>query len=383
VSAERQARLALTRLCEPGSWRVHAAVEAVGAEEVVARLRAGEPVGAVPPAVVEGARLRAERYNAAEDADALRRCGARLVCPGDDEWPAHRLTWFRDVKEAPPLALHVRGREQLAELVERSVGMVGARAASAYGVHVAGDLALGAADRGWTVLSGAAYGVDGAAHNGALSSADGRTLAVLASGVDVPYPKGHERLIQRIGARGLLVSEVPPGSPPTRLRFLIRNRLIAALSVGTVVVEAAVRSGSLTTARQARELDRVVMAVPGPVTSGTAGGSNGLLRRGAICVTSAAEVLDAVGVLGDDAAAEPRGPVQARDALSETVRQVLDAVPVAAWAAETTIARAAGVPTLTVLQVLPPLQVAGLVEQGMSGWRLTGLGAGRPTRAAP
>ncbi|MCA1711145.1 MAG: DNA-processing protein DprA [Actinobacteria bacterium] len=382
MNPERQARSTLTRLCEPGSWAVHDAVEAEGAEEVVARLSAGKPVGRIPATAVEGARLRAEQYDPAGDAAALTRCGARLLCPGDDEWPEHRLTWFPNMKEAPPLALHVRGPAHLADVVERSVGIVGARAASAYGVHVAGELALGLADRGWTVLSGAAYGVDGAAHSGALCSAEGAgTVAVLASGVDVPYPKGHDRLITRIAEHGLLVSEVPPGSPPTRLRFLVRNRLIAALSLGTVVVEAAVRSGSLTTARQARELNRVVMAVPGPVTSGTAAGSNALLRGDALCVTRAAEVLEAVGAYGADAAENQRAPETARDALSETVRQVLDAVPVRDWAGESTIARAAGLPALTVLQVLPPLEVAGLVERGMSGWRLTGLGAGRPARA--
>jgi DNA processing protein len=189
-------------------------------------------------------------------------------------------------------------------------------------------------------------------------------------------------LLDRIAADGLVVSELPPGCAPTRSRFLVRNRVIAALSVGTVVVEAAVRSGSLTTARQAGDLGRVLMAVPGPVTSAMSAGSHQLLREGAVCVTSAADVLDAVGALSDDAAVPLRGPASPRDGLSETVRQVLDAVPVRSWAGEASIARTAGVAALTVQQILPPLQVAGLVEQSLQGWRLTALGAGRPVRAA-
>jgi DNA processing protein len=162
----------------------------------------------------------------------------------------------------------------------------------------------------------------------------------------------------------------------------VRNRLIAALSMGTVVVEAALRSGSLTTARQARDLGRYLMAVPGPVTSVMSTGCHKLLRNGAQCVTSAAEVLDVVGALILDAAPEQRGPTTPRDTLPDLLRRVLDAVPVRKWAGPASIAKTAGVATLTVQQVLPPLQVAGLVEQSLSGWRLTPLGAGRPSRAA-
>jgi len=271
------------------------------------------------------------------------------------------------------------------EVVEKSVSMVGARAATAYGSHVAGELALGVADRGWAIVSGGAYGIDGAAHRGALCSTAAATLAVLACGIDVSYPKGHDQLLGRIAAEGLLVSEHPPGCAPTRSRFLVRNRLIAALSVGTVVVEAAVRSGSLTTARQAAELGRVLMAVPGPVTSEMSSGAHQLMRaQNAICVCSAAHVLDAVGAIGADASDEPRAAANPRDELAEHLRRVLDAVPVRQWAGEASIARTAGVSAAVVQQSLPPLQVAGLVEQSLQGWRLTALGAGRPapSRAA-
>ena len=380
---DRLARVALARVCEPGTRSVYAAVEELGAPAVWTELRAGRPPGRVRATTAEGARLRAERYDPLDDLRALERLGGRVVVPSDREWPADRLSWGGDLREPPPLVLFVRGPHPLADCVERSVALVGARAATAYGGHVAGELGLGVADRGWTVVSGGAYGIDGQAHRGALSAQAAPTVAVLACGVDVAYPRGHTSLLDRIAADGLVVSELPPGCAPTRSRFLVRNRVIAALSVGTVVVEAAVRSGSLTTARQAGDLGRVLMAVPGPVTSAMSAGSHQLLREGAVCVTSAADVLDAVGALSDDAAVPQRGPASPRDGLSETVRQVLDAVPVRSWAGEASIARTAGVATLTVQQVLPPLQVAGLVEQSLEGWRLTALGAGRPARAAP
>ena len=203
---------------------------------------------------------------------------------------------------------------------------------------------------------------------------------MLACGVDVAYPRGNDRLLARTAERGLVVSELPPGSTPTRARFLVRNRLIAALTLGTVVVEAAARSGSLATADRARELGRHLMAVPGPVTSALSAGCHALLRDGATCVTRAEEVLDLVGVLGADAATPVRGPASARDDLSETVRRVLEAVPVRGGAGEAALARDAGVSTLVVQQVLPPLLVHGLVERTSLGWRLTALGAGRPAR---
>lgn len=383
--AERAARLALARLVEPGSWPVHDAVAEHGPVEVVAALRRGVAVGRLSPALVAGAHLRAQSSD--RDDDDPRRlvgCGARLVCPGDDEWPQERLGWARSGGQlaAPPLALFARGTALLAEVVERSVAVVGARAASPYGEHVAAELALNLADRGVSVVSGGAYGIDGAAHRAALSSAGhGRTVAVLASGVDVPYPRGHGRLLARVAGSGLVVSEHPPGATPTRARFLVRNRLIAALACGTVVVEAALRSGSLSTAGRARDLLRPVMAVPGPLTSALSAGCHALLRddegEGAVLVTSAAEVLAVVGRLGEDDVAPARGPQRLHDDLPLLVRSVLEAVPVTGGVGEAELARAAGVPVLAVQQTLPALLVAGLVRQCDTGWVLTPLGAGR------
>lgn len=380
---ERLARLALARLVEPGSWLVHDAVQAHGAPQVVAALRAGRPIGQVTKAVAQGAQVRGAGLNPEHDLQRLHETAGRLVLPDDDEWPEHRLTWARGAPAlpAPPLALTVRGGPPLADVVERSVAVVGARAATAYGEHVAAELGIGLTDRGWTVLSGGAYGIDGAAHRGALASGRGPTLAVLACGVDVAYPRGNDRLLARVAEQGLLVSEHVPGVTPTRLRFLVRNRLIAALSRGTVVVEAALRSGSLSTAGRACDLQRHVMAVPGPVTSAQSAGCHGLVRSGAAeLVTGVREVLALVGAIGSDDAPPERGPERARDALPEVVRRVLDAVPVRGGAGEAALARDAGVPVLVVQQVMPPLLVAGLVQRCETGWRLTPLGAEKPPR---
>lgn len=217
---------------------------------------------------------------------------ARFVIPGDLEWPQQ----LNDL-QAPPIGLYVRGEADLRMLALSSIAIVGSRAASAYGVRVASDLAADLAERGWSIVSGAAFGIDAAAHRGALA-VGGLTAAVLANGIDEAYPRAHTDLIRRISENGVVLSEVPPGSHPTRARFLTRNRLIAALTRGTVVVEAALRSGSLRTASQAEDLLRVVMAVPGPIDSpSSAGAHRWIAERRAELVTSAAEVIELVGSL--------------------------------------------------------------------------------------
>lgn len=393
MTTDRLARAALSRVFEPGSDAVAATVADLGAVEVWERLRDGLDVPGLSKAHVAGARGRAEACDPEADLARAAACGARLVVPGDVEWPEHRLWWSRDPgragtasgrgvepqelrrDEAPPLSLWVRGRHDLAAAVERSVAVVGARAATPYGTHVATELGFGLADRDWTVVSGGAYGIDGAAHSGALSADRAPTVAVLACGVDVAYPKGHDRLLGRVVEQGLVVSELPPGAMATRLRFLVRNRLIAALTSSTVVVEAARRSGSLSTARLAAALTRPVLAVPGPVTSAASVGTHGLLRDGAVLVTCVTDVLSSSGAVGEVADDDRRGPRDPRDGLSAAVRRVLDAVPVRRAAGLSSIATVAGVSPLVVQQVLPPLLVAGLVERQPDGWRLTALGA--------
>ncbi len=274
----------------------------------------------------------------------------------------------------PPLGLWVRGFARLDLLVERSVALVGSRASTAYGEHVTGELAHGLSSRGWTTVSGGAFGIDAAAHRGSLA-AGGPTVVVLACGVDRPYPTGHSTLFDRVLQDGLLVSEWPPGCAPLRHRFLVRNRLIAALTRGTVVVEAAARSGAQATAHRARSLGKVLMAVPGPVTSAMSVGCHQLLRSAgdvpAVLVTTAAEVVEAVGDLGADLVEPAAAPGTARDDLSDVARRVLDACPVRAGVPPERLATIAGCSTLDVLRVLPALELSGLVEWAGTGWRIT------------
>ena len=210
-------------------------------------------------------------------------------------------------------------------MAERAVAIVGTRASTAYGEHVAADLAAGLVERDVTVVSGGAYGIDGAAHRATLAT-DGFTVAVLAGGIDIPYPAGHAALLHRIGQQGLVVSEYPPGVRPARHRFLTRNRLVAALSGATVVVEAGARSGAANTAAWARALGRGVCAVPGPVTSSASVGCHALLRSGAELVTRAADVVELIGRVGELAPDEQR-PESALDGLGEAEQRVYDALP--------------------------------------------------------
>lgn len=310
-------------------------------------------------------RARLLTADAAADLAAGEAHGARLVLPGDMEWP----TQLDDLGETRPLGLWVHGSADLRFSCLRSVAMVGARAATAYGVHVATSVATELSAAGWAIVSGGAYGVDGAAHRGALAG-ESPTIVVLACGVDFCYPKGHHDLFAVVREQGALISECPPGVHPTRARFLVRNRVIAALSRGTVVVEAALRSGALNTANHALTLRRYLGAVPGPVTSECSAGCHQLLRQGkAVCVTNAEEVIDLMGAIGDDLAPQRRGPVLPRDALSPTTRAVLDAVPSRGGAETATIAVAAGVAMDTALSCLGALAAAGYIQRCPRGWR--------------
>lgn len=360
------------------------------------------------------------------DLAGFHRNGIRLVCPGDPEWP----TQLDALAGARPYALWLRGQADLRYCCLRSVSVVGSRAATAYGSHVSTEMAAALGERGWTVVSGGAYGIDGCGHTGALA-ADGVTVAVLACGVDYAYPRGHHDLFAGIAAQGVLVSEWPPGRTPTRRRFLIRNRVIGALSQGTVVVEAGLRSGALNTARHARDLGRPVMAVPGPVTSDVSAGCHKIIREwGAVCVTSAHDVIELLapfdgsppaaqpaadgrggghfgqqclwpdapsspGVLPteggpraesglpgesgpdrgngphhvDGAHARSRSAVLARDALDALTREVLEAVPVRG-AGPATIAVSAGLGVDAVVRSLGLLAAGGFVERCPRGWRV-------------
>ncbi|MFI7144482.1 DNA-processing protein DprA [Nonomuraea sp. NPDC050022] len=310
-------------------------------------------------------RARLESADPAADLANGERSGARFIIPGSPEWP----TQLDQLGPRRPLGLWLHGSADLRFSCLRSIAVVGARAATAYGVHVAAQFAVGFSDSGWTVVSGGAFGIDGAAHRGSLA-ADSPTVVVLACGVDVSYPTGHHELFAAARDQGVVVSECPPGVHPTRARFLIRNRLIAALSRGTVVVEAALRSGALNTAGHALSLQRHLAAVPGPITSTMSAGCHRLLReRKAVCVTSPEEVIDLVGSIGDDLAPQTRGPVVPRDTLSETTSRVLDAIPTRGAAGPASIAVAAGVSLDTALSALGGLAAAGYIERVAKGWR--------------
>ncbi|WP_307801766.1 DNA-processing protein DprA [Microbispora triticiradicis] len=376
----RLARVALMRMAEAGDAVMGRLIARHGPLDAMEQARRGR----LDPGFVREERDRggpsahhvdldrhaaawAARYrDPAADLAEGRRQGARLVVPGDAEWP----TQLDDLGHVRPLGLWVDGPANLRFSCLRSVSVVGARAATAYGTTVAAEFAMGLGGRGWTVISGGAYGIDGAAHRGALTSGS-PTIVVLACGTDVCYPSAHEDLFRVVREQGVILSEWPPGAHPTRLRFLVRNRVIAALSRGTVVVQAAARSGALNTASHASGLNRHLMAVPGPITTEVSAGCHILIRQGrAVCVTSPEEVIELVGSIGDDLAPERRGPVRPRDGLNEETRRVLEAIPARGAAGPAAIAVSAGVDIGTALACLGVLAAAGFVENADRGWRL-------------
>ncbi len=361
LSEDRRARVILSSVAEPGDRRIGRLLAEHGAVATVELLSSAN----FDPAL--HARCAARLASADPEADLGRvdAVGGRFVIPGDLEWPSQ----LGDLGDAAPWALWIRGAADLRMSALRSVAVVGARAATSYGTHVASSIAADLALSGWAVVSGGAFGIDAAAHHGALA-AGGVTVAVLACGVDVAYPPRHDSLFERIAADGVLVSEVPPGAVPHRTRFLIRNRLIAALTRGIVVVEAALRSGALATAHDAARLNRPVLGVPGPVTSAMSTGVHRELRAGALLVTNAAEVIEAVGELGIDLAPEPYESSTPRDRLDLLSRRVLDAVPTKRGLSVDSIARAAGVAPAEATTALALLELGDFVCFGESGWVL-------------
>lgn len=354
---DRWARVAWSHLVEPETDSVLTRIGHDGASDALGRLLAGD----------ESADGRYDQRVAALDLRqvrrALERLQVRVLVPGDAEWPQGL-----DELDQPPICLYVRGAVDLG-VVEGSVAVVGSRAATAYGLHVAAELGEGLVGRGVTVVSGAAFGIDAAAHRGALAGG-GPTVAVLARGLDRAYPQAHEGLLRAVGEHGAVVSELPLGWAPYRQRFIARNRIIAAMSVGTVVVEAGLRSGSLNTARTARNLNRHIAAVPGPVTSVQSAGCHQLVREtDATLVTDTAEVLDLMGRLGLDAVGRARAPETAESELGPVARTVWSAVPVRQAASLERMQLLTALDTTTLLGVLGQLSVQGLVVREGDGWR--------------
>ncbi|MCP2254396.1 DNA processing protein [Prauserella aidingensis] len=375
-----RARAYLLGAAEPPAPALVAFVARYGPVEAAERVRRG----AVPDPVAQETEARRGTDRSERDFARAEEAGYRLLTPEDDEWPAWPLLSL-DVATgrgaegvAPPLALWVRGTARLDEAVDGAVAVVGARAATEYGEHTAAELAHGLVTEGIGVFSGAAYGIDGAAHRGALA-AGGPTVAVLGCGLDAGYPAGHVGLLNRVAERGAVVSEYPPGAPPARHRFLVRNRLLAALTAGTVVVEAGKRSGARNTSSTAGALGKVVMAVPGPVGSATSVGCHDLIRDAyATLVGSVSDVLDTVGRLGepraDPSAPRPRRPT---DDLGPQALRVHEALGERRGRSPDEVAEESGVPLARVRAVLPELELSGLAERCETGWRLA---AGVPDR---
>jgi DNA processing protein len=405
LTDEAYARAAMTYLAEPADRWLVQLLRVHGAAVTLAAIKSGRlpgtgelggnaagqgndpglPRGRAREAIkaaMERWRTRLPELPGPEQVLAFGESGIRIVCPGDPEWPGQ----LADLEDDQPYALWLRGNADLRFSCLRSVAIVGSRAATAYGSYVAAEFAASVAACGLAVVSGGAFGVDAAAHRGALA-ADGVTVAVLACGVNVPYPTAHAELFDAIAAQGVLVSEWPPGRPVSRLRFLIRNRMIAALATGTLVVEAGQRSGAVNTARYARDLRRRLMAVPGPITSDLSAGCHQVIRewQGTL-VTSAAEVIEHLSPVGEPVPGAPpaAGPgtaarlpasrqaplVLPRDLLDLESARVLDAMPRRGGVGTVRVAQRAGLAPTTTATLLGQLATGGFVERCDDGWRL-------------
>lgn len=363
--AERHARMALSCVVEGGDLALVGLLERYAPEEIWRSLRTGTAE------TTWSVRARALQLSAIDA--VARRHGVRFVVPGDDEWPAglDDLTGAEPVQKSggAPVGLWVRGSRPLGQLVGGAVAVVGSRSSTAYGDRVAAELASALVLTGRTVISGGAYGIDASAHRGALAE-EGPTVAVLAGGLDDAYPRAHAALFGAVAASGALVSETPPGEHPTRRRFLTRNRLIAALGVGTVVVEAAVRSGARNTVSWATSMNRLVMAVPGPVSNSTSWTPHRLIRdQQATLVTGIDDLNELLSPVGESWVDRPEA-ARLLDLLDDAQRRVYEALPARGSRDAGDLALRAGVGVREALTALAGLSDRGLVLPSEQGWRL-------------
>ncbi|MFE6966574.1 DNA-processing protein DprA [Agromyces sp. NPDC057679] len=379
--AEAVARAALGFLSEPGDGVLGRLVADAGATAVLDLVVAGagpaefaaalggpgEPLAG--SSIEQGLARWRPRIDAASFERSLEqaaRVGARLLMPGDAEWPVG----VDDLGANAPLALWVRGRADALAGAQPAIALVGARAASGYGEHVAADASAGLVDRGFLIISGGAYGIDGTAHRAALAS-DGTTVAFLAGGIDRFYPSGHESLLTRIVQAGAVFSEVACGTAPSKWRFLQRNRLIAATGAATVVIEAGLRSGSLNTAAHAAQLGRPLGAVPGPVTSPSSAGCHRLMReRDATCVVDASQMAELASVMGVGIDTGPAAHTTAAAESSPEAVRLLDALSSRSARSVDDLARRSGISPGLVMSTLAELEVDDLVARDLDGdWR--------------
>ncbi|MGB3439485.1 MAG: DNA-processing protein DprA [Actinophytocola sp.] len=298
-----RARAYLLRVAEPPAPALAALVAAEGPVAAAARVRSGR----VAPEVAAETDARRHADLVDDDFAQAAAVGARLLTPEDEDWPSARLhpPGHTDAQtaagsSAPPIALWIRGTRSLTASLSSAVVVAGARSSTVYGETVASDFGYGLVARGVTVVSNGAYGIGGAVLRGALGGG-GPAVVIAANGVDIAYPVGHTNLLSRVPDHGVLISEYPPGCVPSRSRFLTRADRLALFSVGVVIVEAGLRSGSLRIAQTAHALGRAVMAVPGPITSTLSLGTHNLLRdRSAVSVASVDDIIDSVGHCGGD-----------------------------------------------------------------------------------
>lgn len=374
------ARIAWSRLAEPGDGVAGTLVAAIGAERSLDLLVQGATadvmhdavracsaeVGATlaARAVTEAMSRWAPRLHRGETVlDIERACESKLqvVLPGDPSWPV----MLNDLGTHAPNMLWVRG--EIRHLRAHSLGVVGARAATGYGSHVTAELVDGVCGAGLAIVSGAAYGIDAVAHRTALAAGT-PTIAVVAGGADRPYPLAHESLLDRISEAGVVCSEMVPGSAPTKWRFLQRNRLIAALSQAVLVTEAGIRSGSLNTAGHASQLGRPIGAVPGPITSAASAGCHKLMRDyDAVLVTNVREACELVGLDDSPALFENDGRDDVEDRDGAWTRRVCDALPLRGFRDLSTIARLAGLSPEQTRGMLAELELLGRVRRRESG----------------
>lgn len=376
---DRFARSAWIGIAEPGDRIAGMALEALGAaaaldamiagwsaqkwQNVLAEHGVGELAVDDATQAIQRWQPRLKSEGALRALETAVRFGARLLTPDLEYWPEG----LSDLGFHAPLALWMRGTDAALASLRASIALVGARSASRYGEDVTVEASAGLVDRGYAIVSGAAYGIDGTAHRVALAS-HGQTVAFLAGGVDRFYPSGHDALLTRIVAEGAIMSELPPGEPPTKWRFLQRNRLIAAASQATVVIEAGWRSGSLNTAGHASALGRPLGAVPGPIQSATSAGCHRLIRDyGATLVSSVDEMAelagDALGLFPESAVAR-----QAVGSDSSEVTRLLDAMSYSAPRVTSDIAARAGLSVATVQSLLGTLELDSRVAERERGW---------------
>jgi DNA processing protein len=391
TDAERTARAALSRLFEPQDVAGLALVQVAGAEDAL-RIATGE-LAVGPGFEQDMSRVLADNSSGgtwtglatarmrwvpripdlAPDRDlaTILRLGGRMIIPSDELWPPQ----LADLGLQEPICLWWRGTEQPLPPAAKSIALVGSRDSTSYGSSVTGDLAYSLAQRGYTIISGGAYGIDAHAHRAALAGSSGGvpTIAVMAGGVDRFYPSGNEDLLRSVANQGAVLAEVPPGSAPTRYRFLQRNRLIAALASVTVVVEARWRSGALNTAHHAETLGRAVGAVPGSVHSANSAGCHRLLREGgAICVTDAGEIAELASPSGESLPEDRTGRAEVQDGLTLEDLILLDALPLRTTSTVEKLTSVAGLSADSVRAGLGRLGLLGLTESHRGGWKRSG-----------